>query len=276
MSVLVTFQRGGRIRPRDLIAATLCTSRWIASTPSASDNKTERYIDKWHAQTVKSESFYEEFTSRRKRKCYFYSVDLQGRLFLEEVLPKNIATSLKDDKFLDFFFQRIKRVGEKEKSILHEAGAENDYPFVSLCGVELNFVRPADSVVVFHDLREDNGDSDKGKQLVFGGTLTQPYHPEKLAMSPKTGRLYHELVSGSKDGDKPLTPLHVVSESSKPEYGLIKSSVAVTIADAIVEGEGFGNDVICYDTGKRYPIRWLPAYAEAGEWGLPFTDECDE
>ena len=275
------FQTWAGIRPQ-IFTAGKCQSASTASAAAATNaaTKSNRYIDNWHAQTIKPESFYEAFASREKCKCYFYSVDLQGRLFLEEVVPKNIATSLKDTKFLDYFFSRMKRVGEKEKSILEDVGAEEDYPFVSPCGIELNFVRPADSAIVFHDLREGGGDADKGKHLVFGGTLTQPYRPEKLAMSPRTGRLYHKLVADVKDGEKPLTPLHSsgtsAADSSKLEYGLIKSSVAVTIADDIVEGDGFGNDVICYDTGKKFPIEWLPAHAEAGAWGLPFADECDE
>jgi hypothetical protein len=230
-----------------------------------------KYIDRWFADTVKSQFFYDNFAAREKQKCYFYTVVLPGRLFLEETLPKNIATSLKDEKFLDFFFSKIRRVRDKEKSILEDVGAADDYPFVSPCGIELNFIRPADAPIVFHELQ------DHGKQLVFGGNLSQPYLPEKIAMSPRTGRLYHELTLEIKDSEKmkPLTPLHA-SESMKPEYGLIKSSVAVSIADAIVEGDGFGHDIICFDTGKKYPIAWLPVHAEAGEWGLPFSDECDE
>ena len=234
-----------------------------------------KYIDRWFADTMKPQSFYDEFSEREKQKCYFYSIDLQGRLFLEESLPKNIATSLKDEKFLDFFFTRIRRVRDKEKAILEDVGAADDYPFVSPCGGELNFIRPADAPIVFHELREDQGN---GKQLVFGGTLSQPYLPEKIAMSPRTGRLYHELTQGTRVGgtSTTLTPLHASESTNKPEYGLIKSSVAVSIADAIVEGDGFGHDIICFDTGKKYPIEWLPAHAEAGEWGLPFSDECDE
>ena len=209
-------------------------------------------LHQWFADTVKSRSFYDGFAEREGGKCYFYSVDLQGRLFLEESLPKNIATSLKDEKFLDFFFTRIRRVRDKEKTILEEVGAAGDYPFVSPCGIELNFVRPADAPIVFHELRED---PDNGKQLVFGGNLSQPYLPKKIAMSPRLGRLYHELTSDNSDAkeNKPLTPLHTSESTEKPEYGLIKSSVAVSIADAIVEGDGFGHDIICFDTGKNIP-----------------------
>lgn len=268
------------VTARHAVQACSQRGRFISSSSVMATDATDapapaKYIDQWFADTVKSQSWYDEFAAREKQKCYFYSIDLQGRLFLEECLPKNIATSLKDEKFLDFFFSKIRRVRDKEKAILEEVAAAGDYPFVSPCGIELNFVRPADAPIVFHELREDPAN---GKQLVFGGNLCQPYLPEKIAMSPRTGRLYHQLTSENKGGEKSkhLTPLHASESTEKPEYGLIKSSVAVSIADAIVEGDGFGHDIICFDTGKKYPIEWLPAHAEAGEWGLPFSEECDE
>lgn len=43
------------------------------------------YIDEWHASTVKHASFYEEQAAPGvRKKKYFYSVDLQGRVFLGE------------------------------------------------------------------------------------------------------------------------------------------------------------------------------------------------
>ncbi|CAM9826396.1 unnamed protein product, partial [Heterosigma akashiwo] len=249
------------------------------------------YIDDWFAATVKGASFYDKFappetsssSGSKQRKCYFYTVDLQGRLFLEQTLPKNIATSLKDEKFLNFFFSNIRRQIEKDRMILLQTDADpsiaNDYPFVSPCGFELNFIRPADSPIVFHDLQKDSDDDvEMGrKSLIFGGNLSQPYSPRCLAMSMKTGRLYHELICTSGE-QTPLTPLHrKQSDLSCPEYGLIKSTVAICIADAIVEGEGFGNDFVCSETGNKFPLKWLPAEAETGDYGLPFLrDECDD
>lgn len=88
---------------------------------------------------------------------YFFHVDLQGRLFLEETEPKNIATCLKQDKFLAFFFKRVRRndlgwgIGDGVAEIDR---ALEDYPFISKCGDEMNFIRPADQAIVFEDLRE--------------------------------------------------------------------------------------------------------------------------
>jgi len=213
----------------------------------------KHYIDTWYTQTIKDPSFYETFASTPKHKCYFYTIDLQGRLYLEDTTLKNIATSLKDTRFLNFFFSRIRHVDAlKDGGVIHKilsCDADSmvdiimkDYPFVSPCGKELNFIRPADTPIVFHDLQQGN--------LFFGGSLSQPYNPQQLAISKKTRRLYHKLTN---DGKK-LTPLH---QCDIPEYGLIKSSVAITISDFIVKDEG-NDSIICEETGDKFPLKWLP------------------
>ena len=59
------------------------------SLPSRTDSRRYSYIEEWQAATVKSSRFYEEQSAPdKKRKCYFYSIDLQGRLFLEVTSPK--------------------------------------------------------------------------------------------------------------------------------------------------------------------------------------------
>ena len=66
-------------------------------------------------------------------------------------MPKNIATSLKSDKFLDFFFRQLgyntprRRAGEV---------AFPEYPFLSPCGKEKNYVKCADVPLVFHTLSD--------------------------------------------------------------------------------------------------------------------------
>lgn len=148
------------------------------------------------------------------------------------------------------------------------------------------------------------------KHLVFGGTLKQPFSPDKLALSKRSGRLYHELTNngsklhsgviakgdekecstgiGNEKGSKQcnLTPLHA---SDVTEYGLIRSSLAVTLSEHIVDGtlhpnynddsipgsekEYSGMDYLFDVTGGRVPIAWLPEYAEPGPWSLPFDDD---
>jgi hypothetical protein len=198
-------------------------------------------------------------------------------------LPKNIATSIKNVEFLDFFFRRIRRTEKREQVILRGLDAEEDYPFVSPCGLELNFVRPADIPIVFHSIH-DTEDGDK--ELVFGGFMVQPFCPDKIALAKDTGRLYHELINASRDSaeeiSRPVRKTHagltLLHASDKVEYGLIRSSVAVTLSDSICVGSDKENGVysgmdFCADSGSRYPIKWLPICAQPGASSMQFMEE---
>jgi hypothetical protein len=116
----------------------------------------------------------------------------QGRLFLEDTRPKNIATSLKSAKFLRFFFSQVRPNGvaqcqsKEEETFL-------EYPFRSPCGKEMNFIKCADRPFVFEDLRRDA--SDKWRLVFGGGELTMPFLPDRLRISLSTGRLYHDVQS---------------------------------------------------------------------------------
>jgi hypothetical protein len=56
-------------------------------------------LTKWFDSIRKPLDFYETWANKddARERRYFYNVDFQGRLFLEEVSPKNIATSIKDE-----------------------------------------------------------------------------------------------------------------------------------------------------------------------------------
>lgn len=217
--------------------------------------------------------------------------------YIEETLPKNLATSIKNNKFLDFFFRHIRRLRPQEIEILQALHVDGDYPFVSPCGHELNFVRPADSAIVFHTLK--NGSQDlTSSRLAFGGTLTQPFHPKKLVMSKRTGRLYHELSTtcyhgtanasmedetdgsssdysdGKDTKSKGPTLLH---DLPVPEYGLIRSSVAVALSENIVfcsnrDATSSHSDMNFVSSIDQYPIPWLPEHAEPGPWSMPVVE----
>ena len=114
---------------------------------------------------------------RAKPREYFYYVDLHGRLYLDEDAPTprpkvfNIATCLKEPRFLDFFFRQM-RVNNLEAGMAHRS---RGYGHVSPCGRELNFVRAADTGVVFSRL-EDN-------RLFYAPTLSVEYDMTALAVS---------------------------------------------------------------------------------------------
>jgi hypothetical protein len=183
----------------------------------------------------------------------------------EETLPKNIATSIKDSKFLDFFFSRIRRLKSNEIEILSEMGVAKDYPFVSPCGKELNFIRPAATPIVFHSLIDD------GTTLVYGGTMVQPFDSSHLAVSEKSGKLYHKLVAARPNALDKIKRKTAMHDNDITEYGLIRSSVAVLLSEKIVASSA--TDGLAFNTpsGQR-PISSLPGNAEPGVWSLPYIE----
>ena len=64
---------------------------------------------------------------------YFYYVDHQGQLFLDDAKVKNFISCFQDREFLAFFFRQVK--------INNTGRYENDFPYVSPCGREKNFIR---------------------------------------------------------------------------------------------------------------------------------------
>jgi hypothetical protein len=209
------------------------------------------YIDEWFASIIKHPSFYEVLANSEPVRCYFYNIDLHGRLFLEETMPKNIATSIKDVKFLDRFVGRIQKPTEKHRNFMkyHDIPIY-DYPFVSPCGKELNLIRPAATPIVFHSIDRD--------QLIFAGSKRQSFDPAKLAISEHTGRLYHQVTNISLWGD--ATTKDIV------EYALVRSAVAVSLSDHIIPHD----DRLAFRLeDKTLPIEWLPASCEPGEWAMP-------
>lgn len=238
---------------------------------------------------------------QQQRRCYFYNVDLQGRLFLEETFPKNIATSIKDERFLDFFFRRVRSCDDDTKMQdfmrQHEIPIQ-DYPFVSPCGKELNFIRPAASPLVFHTLEgaaasvssasssslssttsTTNHDRQQPppQQLVYGGRIQEAFDWKQLAVCLLTGRIYH-----------------TISNHKGISHGLIRSQVAVALAERIevldddttktrttTTNTATGSDNwdfeettrselgIRLDDDTLIPIPALPADAEPGPWAMP-------
>ncbi|XP_061680567.1 UPF0598 protein C8orf82 homolog [Syngnathoides biaculeatus] len=124
-------------------------------------------------------------TEPRTRE-YFYHLDHQGQLFLDDTKVKNFITCFKDKQFLVFFFSHLR---------LNQSGRyEKDFPFLSLCGRERNFLRCDDQPVVFtHLLRDSSGDQEQDLLSFCGGAekLTVSFHPEALYMHPASGRVYH-------------------------------------------------------------------------------------
>lgn len=189
-----------------MFSAILKSSRRLPGrnfTLSASnDIEWDEIIQRKH---IKTKEFYENEALKRN---YFYHIDLQGRLFLEDILPKNIATSLKSDKFLKFFYANIN---------VNRTGSFGEYKYISKCGKEMNFIRPADTPIVFTNLEE----SEEQLLIHSGESRSTRFIKESLVMCEKTFRLYHPLGKHK----------HLPSDF----LTLISSNVAVRLSAQFVE-----------------------------------------
>ncbi|XP_068789655.1 UPF0598 protein C8orf82 homolog [Struthio camelus] len=114
---------------------------------------------------------------------YFYYIDHQGQLFLDDAKVKNFITCFKDVKFLAFFFKQL----QPNRSGRYEA----DFPYISPCGRERNFVRCDDRPIVFTQLLPGPDDADVLSYCGGGDHLVVPFEPSRLAVLPENGRLYH-------------------------------------------------------------------------------------
>ncbi|XP_068017224.1 UPF0598 protein C8orf82 homolog [Melanerpes formicivorus] len=114
---------------------------------------------------------------------YFYYIDHQGQLFLDDTKVKNFITCFKDVAFLSFFFKRL----EPNRSGRYES----HFPFLSRCGRERNFLRCEDRPLVFTQLLPGPNASQLLSYCGGGQSLAVPFQPQSLAMAPGNGRLYH-------------------------------------------------------------------------------------
>lgn len=96
---------------------------------------------------------------------------------------KNFTSCFKEKKFLEFFFKRIR--------INNTGRYQEEFPFISLCGRERNYIRCDDLPIVFTHIITRNSEVDL---LTFGyvdDLLVTQFQPEKVYMVPETGRVYH-------------------------------------------------------------------------------------
>jgi acyl-coenzyme A thioesterase PaaI-like protein len=107
------------------------------------------------------------------KRDYFYHVDARGTLTLDGIIQD-------DPWFLDLFYRRLAQTANPMFS---------DYPYVSRCGDEMNYLSPADTPIVY--MRRD------GDRLLYAaGTLSVPFEPASLTYSSQ-GVLYHKAPVGT-------------------------------------------------------------------------------
>ncbi|KAK7500340.1 hypothetical protein BaRGS_00008563 [Batillaria attramentaria] len=116
---------------------------------------------------------------------YFYYIDHQGQLFLDDAKMKNFTSCFKEKDFLVFFFNRLK-FNDTERY-------REDFPYLSLCGRERNYIRCDDRPIVFTHIIEST-ESSQVDRLSYNGAaerLTVTFEPDKVCMFPDSGRVYH-------------------------------------------------------------------------------------
>ena len=113
---------------------------------------------------------------------YFYYIDHQGMLYLDDARMKNFTSCFKEKQFLKFFFSRLK---------FNDTGRYYpDFPYLSPCGRERNFIRCDDLPLVFTNVLD--GETSEPK-LAFNHAdrfLVVPFQPNKICMT-QSGRVYH-------------------------------------------------------------------------------------
>ena len=145
----------------------------------------------FHQPCIRSASHYVQGQSpERGIREYFYYIDHQGMLFLDDSRMKNFTSCFKEKQFLKFFFSRLKH---------NDTGRYYpNFPFLSPCGRERNFIRCDDLPIVFTNVLDSESSETK---LAFNHAdrfLTVPFKPEKICMTT-SGRVYHpapEKVGG--------------------------------------------------------------------------------
>ncbi|ODM87213.1 hypothetical protein Ocin01_19468 [Orchesella cincta] len=112
-----------------------------------------------------------------KIREYFYYIDHNGMLFLDDARMKNFTSCFKEVEFLQFFFKNIRATESSE--------LKSEFPFVSYCGRERNYINVNASPFVFNSLNAN--------------VLEYNYTKKKLQFNPASlyvgsdGRLYHEF-----------------------------------------------------------------------------------
>uniref|UniRef100_A0AAG5DJ00 Uncharacterized protein n=1 Tax=Anopheles atroparvus TaxID=41427 RepID=A0AAG5DJ00_ANOAO len=118
-----------------------------------------------------------------KIREYFYYIDHEGMLFLDDARIKNFTSCFKEKQFLEFFFKRLK-LNDTERY-------NEEFPFLSVCGRERNYIRCDDLPIVFTHIFEDNDKAEMISYAHAGDKLRMPWEPNRVCMFPDSGRVYH-------------------------------------------------------------------------------------
>ncbi|KAF7493141.1 UPF0598 protein C8orf82 -like protein [Sarcoptes scabiei] len=163
-----------------------------------------------------------------KIREYFYYIDHHGMLFLDDSRMKNFTSCFKEKQFLNFFFKNIRP---------NKTGRyQNEFPWISLCGVERNFIRCDDVPIVFTSFSpvssQDSGEdlAQNHKLVIAYSDLTYPFVPESLFMLPERTENSDEDDEIAKHGGR----IYHKADQKFGSYGLIRSQLAQEIDNCFV------------------------------------------
>lgn len=130
-----------------------------------------------------------------------------------------------------FFFNRL-RINDTDRY-------KEEFPYISPCGRERNYVRCDDQPIVFTHILAAKGS--KGEDLLSynwaGDRLTVIFEPQSLCMYPDSGRVYHpaSLKTGG--------------------VGLVRSTLAIELSKTFefADGESFPPTHFIWN-GKSYKL----------------------
>ena len=97
-----------------------------------------------------------------------------------------ISCIFSEKDFLVFFFKRLKLNATQRYT--------DEFPYLSVCGREHNFVRCVDRPIVFTHLLPAEDEAQHADYLSYNwanGQLTLLFEPHRLCMHPNSGRVYH-------------------------------------------------------------------------------------
>lgn len=164
-----------------------------------------------------------------KVREYFYFIDHQGMLFLDDAKMKNFTSCFKEKKFLRFFFNQLRLNNTNRYTA--------EFPYLSICGKERNYIRCDDYPIVFtHILQKPEGQYSLAHNHA-GDLLAIKFEPQKIFMLPETGRVYH--------------PAHEKAGS----IGLVRSKLAIEFSSQFKFQNGEENPPTHFTfKGKTYEL----------------------
>ncbi|KAK7604041.1 hypothetical protein V9T40_004314 [Parthenolecanium corni] len=144
-----------------------------------------------------------------KIREYFYYIDHQGMLFLDDARIKNFTSCFKDKQFLVFFFKKLGK---------NDTDRYPEFPYLSRCGRERNYVKCDDYPIVFTHVSSIN-EKDVFCHNHAADLLHVPFEPDKIFMHLENGRIYHPCPS------------------TKGSVGLIASKLAIEFSKLFIFDE---------------------------------------